>query len=103
MDGFFGAYVDRLYIGFSPCFIIPYLTLFLSFVLIVIRAKCLNVHNTSTNQTHNMNVSWADTISCSLPLAHGILLLTVNAVVGVLGSLGNLLVCLAIATNSRLR
>ena len=31
------------------------------------------------------------------------MLLTVNAVVGVLGSLGNLLVCLAIATNSRLR
>ena len=50
-----------------------------------------------------MNVSWADTISCSLPLAHSIMLLTVNAVVGVLGSLGNLLVCLAIATNSRLR
>ena len=50
-----------------------------------------------------MNVSWANTISCSLPLAHCILLLTVNAAVGVLGSLGNLLVCLAIATNSRLR
>ena len=31
------------------------------------------------------------------------MLLTVNAVVGVLGSLGNLLVCLAIATDSRLR
>ena len=50
-----------------------------------------------------MNVSWTDTISCSLPLAHSILLLTVNAIVGVLGSLGNWLVCLAIATNSRLR
>ena len=50
-----------------------------------------------------MNASSADTISCSLPLTHSILLLTVNAVVGVLGSLGNLLVCLAIATNSRLR
>ena len=32
-----------------------------------------------------MNVSWADTIRCSLPLAHSIMLLTVNAVVGVLG------------------
>ena len=50
-----------------------------------------------------MNVSWADTISCSLLLAHSILLLTVNAIVGVLCSLGNWLVCLAIATNSRLR
>ena len=36
-------------------------------------------------------------------MAHGIPLITVNAIVCVLGSLGNLLVCLAIATNSRLR
>ena len=50
-----------------------------------------------------MNVSSANTNSCSLPMAHGIPLITVNATVCVLGSLGNLLVCLAIATNSRLR
>ena len=55
----------------------------------------------STNYTDNMNVSSAN--SCSLPMAHGIPLILVNAIVGVLGSLGNLLVCLAIATNSRLR
>ena len=48
-----------------------------------------------------MNVSSAN--SCSLPMAHGIPLILVNAIVCVLGSLGNLLVCLAIATNSRLR
>ena len=41
--------------------------------------------------------------SCFLPMAHGIALITINAIVCVLGSLGNLLVCLAIATNSRLR
>ena len=50
-----------------------------------------------------MNVSSANTNSCSLPMAHGIPLITVNAIVCVLGSLGNVLVCLAIATNSRLR
>ena len=50
-----------------------------------------------------MNVSSANTNNCSLPMAHGIPLITVNAIVCVLGSLGNLLVCLAIATNSRLR
>ena len=50
-----------------------------------------------------MNVSSANTNSCSLPMAHGIPLILVNAIVCVLGSLGNLLVCLAIATNSRLR
>ena len=55
----------------------------------------------STNYTDNMNVSSAN--SCSLPMAHGIPLILVNAIVCVLGSLGNLLVCLAIATNSRLR
>ena len=36
-------------------------------------------------------------------MAPGIALITINAVVCVFGSLGNLLVCLAIATNSRLR
>ncbi|XP_073246724.1 histamine H2 receptor-like [Porites lutea] len=41
--------------------------------------------------------------SCFLPMAHGIALITINAIVCVLGSLGNLLVCLAIATNFRLR
>ena len=56
-----------------------------------------------TNYTDNMNVSSANTNSCSLPMAHGIPLITVNAIVCLLGSLGNLLVCLAIATNSRLR
>ena len=37
------------------------------------------------------------------PMAHGIALITINAIVCVLGSLGNFLVCLAIATNSHLR
>ena len=55
----------------------------------------------STNYTDNMNGSSAN--SCSLPMAHGIPLILVNAIVCVLGSLGNVLVCLAIATNSRLR
>ena len=50
-----------------------------------------------------MNVSSANTNSCSLSMAHGIPLILVNAIVCVLGSLGNLLVCLAIVTNSRLR
>ena len=50
-----------------------------------------------------MNVSSANTNSCFLPLAHGIPLITINAIVCVLGSLGNVLVCLAIATNPPLR
>ena len=57
----------------------------------------------STNYIDNMNVSSANTNSCSLPMAHGIPLILVNAIVCVLGSLGNVLVCLAIATNFRLR
>ena len=43
------------------------------------------------------------TKSCSLPIAHGISLITVNTSVSVLGTLGNLLVCVAVATNPRLR
>ena len=36
-------------------------------------------------------------------MAHGIPLIAINVIICVLGSLGNFLVCLAIATNSRLR
>ena len=50
-----------------------------------------------------MNVSLKTTKDCSLPLYQGIALMTANAIVCVFGSLGNLLVCFAIATNPRLR
>lgn len=43
------------------------------------------------------------TQGCSLPLAHGIALISTNVAVTVLGTLGNLLVCVAVATNLRLR
>ena len=51
----------------------------------------------------NMNESSENANSCSLPTAHGIPLIAINVIICVLGSLGNFLVCLAIATNSRLR
>ena len=50
-----------------------------------------------------MNVSLKTTNDCSLPLSQGIALIIANAIVCVFGSLGNLLVCFAIATNPRLR
>jgi len=40
---------------------------------------------------------------CSLPIANGVALITVNAMVCLLGTLGNLLVCGAVVTNPRLR
>ena len=54
-------------------------------------------------QEDNMNESSENANSCSLPTAHGIPLIAINVIICVLGSLGNFLVCLAIATNSRLR
>ena len=50
-----------------------------------------------------MNVSLKTTNDCPLPLSQGIALITANGIVCVFGSLGNLLVCFAIATNPRLR
>ena len=49
------------------------------------------------NQTFNLSQD------CSLPLDHGVALITVNSIVGVFGTLGNLLVCVAVVTNLRLR
>ena len=40
---------------------------------------------------------------CSLPFAHGVSLIAVNATVGLFGTLGNLLVCVAVASNPCLR
>ncbi|XP_078372797.1 adenosine receptor A2a-like [Oculina patagonica] len=53
-----------------------------------------------TLSSPSSNLSTKD---CSLPVAHGIALITTNALVGVLGTLGNLLVCVAVVTNPRLR
>ena len=52
----------------------------------------------SNNQTFNL-----PTENCSFPLAHGVALITVNSIVGLFGTLGNLLVCVAVVTNPRLR
>ncbi|XP_078372698.1 adenosine receptor A2a-like [Oculina patagonica] len=40
---------------------------------------------------------------CSLPVAHGVALISTNAIVGVLGTIGNFLVCVAVVTSPRLR
>ena len=40
---------------------------------------------------------------CSLSVAHGVALITTNTLVGVFGTLGNLLVCVAVVTSPRLR
>jgi len=56
-----------------------------------------SLENTS-NETFNLSSK-----NCSLPLAHGVALITVNSIVGVFGTLGNLLVCVAVITNPYLR
>ena len=62
--------------------------------------SCAMVHSLedSSNQTSNHS-----TENCSFPLAHGIALITVNSIVSVFGTLGNLLVCVAVVINPRLR
>ena len=48
----------------------------------------------------NSNLS---TESCDLPQGHSIALITTNILVGLFGTVGNLLVCIAVASNARLR
>ena len=57
-----------------------------------------NSFNNSVNSSANISVE-----DCSLPLAHGVLLISTNAIVGVFGTFGNLLVCVAVLTIPRLR
>ena len=56
-----------------------------------------SLENTS-NQASNLS-----TEVCSLPLGHGVALITVNSIVGVFGTFGNILVCVAVFINPRLR
>lgn len=55
--------------------------------------------NSSLENTRNL----PSQTDCSLPLAHGIALITANSMVCVFGTLGNLMVCLAVVTYPRLR
>ena len=57
----------------------------------------------NTLSSPSSNLSSLSTEDCSLPVAHGLALITTNALVGVLGTLGNLMVCVAVVTNPRLR
>ena len=52
----------------------------------------------SSNQTFNL-----PTENCSFPFAQGVALITVNSIVSVFGTFGNLLVCVAVVINPRLR
>ena len=54
------------------------------------------------NSTGNETSDFSEN-NCFLPVAHGLALITTNAIVGVLGTLGNLLVCVAIVSNARPR
>ncbi|XP_020630523.1 adenosine receptor A2a-like [Orbicella faveolata] len=56
------------------------------------------MNQTSSNPSTNLSQG-----GCSLPVAHGVALITANTSVGVFGTFGNLLVCVAVVTNSRLR
>ena len=87
-------------------------SLFIGIVLLVIEEEEEDTYNTAFVKSRasyqtiklqlNMNVSLKTTKDYSLPLYQGIALITANAIVCVFGSLGNLLVCFAIATNPRL-
>ncbi|XP_078373504.1 melanocyte-stimulating hormone receptor-like [Oculina patagonica] len=56
------------------------------------------MNNTLNNTSSNFSEE-----GCSLPVAHGLSLITTNALVGLLGTFGNLMVCAAVATTPRLR
>ncbi|XP_078354852.1 adenosine receptor A2a-like [Oculina patagonica] len=52
---------------------------------------------------NSKNLTNSSASDCYLPLVHAIALMTTNSLTAVLGTFGNILVCVAVATNSRLR
>ena len=61
----------------------------------------MNTHNFSSER--KMNLTSDSTDDCILPRSHGIVLMMVNSVAAVVGSFGNVLVCIAVLTSPRLR
>ena len=55
------------------------------------------------NQTLSNPSAHLSEEGCSLPVGHGVALITTNTLVGAFGTIGNLLVCVAVVTNPRLR
>ena len=64
--------------------------------VVIVVLLCRAMEN-SSGQTFNLS-----TEDCSLPFAHGVALMAVNSIVGVFGTLGNLLLCVVVTTNPRL-
>lgn len=64
------------------------------------RKTCAMNYSVTNSSISNVNYSVED---CSFPVAHGIALMTTNAMVCVLGTIGNILVCVAVVSNPRLR
>lgn len=60
----------------------------------------LSLENTSS-PTSNLSAAAAEL--CSLPKDHGTALIAINALVSLLGTIGNILVCAAVLTNPKLR
>ena len=61
----------------------------------------MNIQNISLE--YNANTSSDSTDDCVLPQTHGVVLMIVNSVAAVVGTCGNIMVCIAVLTSPRLR
>ena len=61
------------------------------------------MNDPNRNYLENASLSTTSEAECSLDVAHGIALITVNAMIALFGTFGNVLVCLAVVTNTVLR
>ena len=61
----------------------------------------MNIQNISLE--YSANTSSDSTDDCVLPQTHGVLLMIVNSIAAVVGTCGNIMVCIAVLTSTRLR
>lgn len=61
------------------------------------------MNDPNRNYLENASLSTTSEAECSLDVAHGIAQITVNAMIALFGIFGNVLVCLAVVTNTVLR
>ena len=61
----------------------------------------MNIQNISLE--YSANTSSESTDDCVLPQTHGVLLMIVNSIAALVGTCGNIMVCIAVLTSTRLR
>ena len=71
--------------------------------IVLLESCAVNCLTKYSSWKSNMNLTNNTTVNCHLSMSHAIALMTTNSLTAVLGTFGNILVCVTVLTSQRLR